>query len=318
MHLVANSLDDLMRKVLRVVVKKGERVKARKGWNKEISGVVLELKNPTARLSRTETKGTVFSCLGETLWYLAKSNKLAFIKHYISQYSKYAELDGTIHGAYGPRLFAMRNSVDQIANIRKLLTDHPTSRKAVLQLFNAEDLLKDYKDIPCTCTLQFLCRAGRLNAVGHMRSNDAFLGLPHDIFAFTFIQEILARSMRLEVGTYKHLVGSLHIYEEHEKKVANFLAEGFQSRIAMPSMPLGDPWPNVKSLLEIESRLRLGKIVDLQKYKLGEYWSDLARLLAIFAAAKRRRATGSLKSKMISKIYNPYIDKLVARKAEKS
>ena len=120
-------------------------------------------------------------------------------------YSKFAEHDGTVHGAYGPRMFAMRGKIDQISILINLLSKHSSSRKAVLQIFNAEDILKEYKDVPCTCTIQFLVRDGKLNAVGHMRSNDAFLGLPHDIFAFTFIQEIIARSLNLELGTYKHL-----------------------------------------------------------------------------------------------------------------
>jgi thymidylate synthase len=67
MHLIANTLDDLLLKVFQNILDSGERVKASKGWNTELSGIVLELSNPLARLSRTETKGTAFSCLGETL-----------------------------------------------------------------------------------------------------------------------------------------------------------------------------------------------------------------------------------------------------------
>jgi thymidylate synthase len=74
MHqLIADTLDDLLVKVFPKILQNGQRVKASKGWNRELSGVVLELRNPLARLSRSETKGTVFSCLGETLWYLAGS-----------------------------------------------------------------------------------------------------------------------------------------------------------------------------------------------------------------------------------------------------
>ena len=220
-QIVANTLDDLLHKVFAKVLKNGERVKATKGWNRELRGVVLELRNPLARLSRTETKGTVFSCLGETLWYLAGSNKLEFILYYIRIYGNFAEADETIQGAYGPRLFAMRGHINQIDNIIKLLRRKPSSRQALIQLFNAEDLLKDYKDIPCTCSMQFFVRRGALDAVVYMRSNDAFLGLPHDVFAFTFIQELIARSLGLKLGTYKHMVGSLHLYEADRKKVEN-------------------------------------------------------------------------------------------------
>jgi thymidylate synthase len=115
MHqLIADTLDDLLLKVFPKILRDGVRIKASKGWNRELSGVVLELRNPLARLSRTETKGTVFSCLGETLWYLARSNELSFIKYYISMYGKFAESDGTVHGAYGPRLFGMRAGINQV------------------------------------------------------------------------------------------------------------------------------------------------------------------------------------------------------------
>jgi thymidylate synthase len=236
-QLIADTLDDLLLTVYSKIIKNGQRVRASKGWNRELSGVVLELKNPLARLSRTETKGTLFSCLGETLWYLARSNELKFIKYYIKIYERFAETDGTIYGAYGPRLFGMRAGVNQIANIIKLLRRKSSTRQAVVQLFNAEDLLKDYNDIPCTCTMQFFVRKGSVDLVVHMRSNDAFLGLPHDVFAFTFIQELVARSLGLKLGTYKHMVGSLHIYDADREKVRKFIRFASCSSLSDTSLP---------------------------------------------------------------------------------
>ena len=90
-----------------------------------------------------------------------------------------------------------------------LLRDKSTSRRAVIQVFDAVDLTKPHKDIPCTCTLQLLLRDRRLHMLASMRSNDVFKGLPHDVFAFTMLQEIMARSLGVEIGTYKHAVGSL-------------------------------------------------------------------------------------------------------------
>jgi len=314
MHqLIANTLDDLLRKVYPKVLRNGERVKASKGWNRELSGVILELKNPLARLSRTETKGTVFSCLGETLWYLAESNELQFIKYYIRMYGKFAESDGSVHGAYGPRLFSMRAGINQIDNVIKLLRKKPTSRQAVVQLFNAEDLLKSYKDIPCTCTMQFFVRRDSLHMIVHMRSNDAFLGLPHDVFAFTFIQELVARSLGLKLGTYKHMVGSLHVYDADKEKVGKFLKEGYQSSIPMPRMPSGDPWSNLKKLIRAESQLRQGNQVQVDRYKIPGYWADLMRLLQALSLNKARKSTRSIRSAMVSPVYNSYIDKSARR-----
>jgi len=48
-----------------------------------------------------------------------------------------------------------------------------------------------------------LIRNKQLHMLTNMRSNDAFWGLPHNIFSFTMIQEILARTLSVELGTYK-------------------------------------------------------------------------------------------------------------------
>ena len=43
-----------------------------------------------------------------------------------------------------------------------------------------------------------MIRSGQMDMITYMRSNDVFLGLPHDIFAFTMIQEIMARTLSVE------------------------------------------------------------------------------------------------------------------------
>lgn len=67
----AKTVDDLLRHALEGINKYGEPIKASKGNTKEITGVVLELTNPRARLSLTESRGKLFSCIGELCWYLS-------------------------------------------------------------------------------------------------------------------------------------------------------------------------------------------------------------------------------------------------------
>lgn len=98
--ITADSLDDLLRKVYKTILKSGKVVNPTKGINKEIFGALLELKNPRARLSRTETRSIMYTCLGEFLWYMARSDSLEYIEYFIPEYKKYAEEDGTVNGAY--------------------------------------------------------------------------------------------------------------------------------------------------------------------------------------------------------------------------
>lgn len=198
MYLVDATLDDLLRRVFERLLKRKALIVNSRGSTIERTGVLLKLKNPKARLSHTEKRGVLFSALGELIWYLASSNQLKFIKYYIQQYTENSDDHRTIHGAYGPRLFNMRG-INQVQNVIDWLKDCPNSRRAVIHLFNAEDLVKRFKDIPCTCTLQFMIRRGRLDLLTSMRSNDAYIGLPHDVFAFTMLQEIIANTIGVEL-----------------------------------------------------------------------------------------------------------------------
>jgi thymidylate synthase len=274
--------------------------------------VLLRLSNTRARLSHTEKKGKVFSGLGELLWYLAGSKDLRFISYYLQQYKEDSEDGKTIYGAYGPRMFNLRGH-DQVRNIVSLLSRKPESRRAVIQLFDAEDLAAPRKEIPCTCSLQFMIRAGRLNMATVMRSNDAYLGLSHDVFAFTMIQEVLARILRVEPGAYTHFVGSLHIYTKHRSAVQKYLQEGWQPtlNIAMPEMPKGDPMASVRALLKAEAAIRRGRDATRFLNGLDPYWQDLGRLLQVYRFFQDRNAKGisQIRKKMASPVYDQYITK---------
>ena len=310
MHFSALTLDDLIHDVLTELIKRSFDVKSTRGISSEIIGALLYLENPRTRLSRTETKGKPFSALGEFLWYLSGTKSVEFISYYIGEYRKYSEDDGTIYGGYGPRLFNMRGN-DQIENVFKLLEKKSSSRRAVIQLYNAEDIADEYEDIPCTCTLQFINREKRLHMFTSMRSNDAFWGLPHDIFAFTMRQEVMARSLSIEIGTYSHAVGSLHLYENMSENAKRYLDEGYQpTNISMPEMPHGDPWPSISMMLEAESQIRSNKEISISDFKLDSYWSDLSRLIQIHSFFKHRNFEEiiSMKNEMASHVYDIYIN----------
>jgi thymidylate synthase len=308
------TLDDVMRLVIQEIMLNGIQIKPSKGSCKELTGVLLEIENPRARLSRTETKGKPFSCLGELCWYLARNNDLNFISYYIKKYEEYADGD-IIYGGYGPRLFSWKG-INQIDQVISLLREKPDSRKAVIQLFDAKDIIEPHNDVPCTCVLQFLIRNKKLNMIIYMRSNDVFLGLPHDVFCFTMIQEIIARSLSTDLGYYKHSVGSIHLYEENKFAASQFLEEGWQpTNMAMPPMPLGDPWPAIQYFLEAESSLRTGGELALDLSDLDPYWADLIRLLKVFRKSKNENMDEiiELQKEMSSNIYDSFINKKLSR-----
>lgn len=274
----------------------------------------MELRKPRARISRSESRGKVFSALGELLWYLAGSNNTDHITHYIPMYSGFDE-DGFIFGGYGPRLRGQGSS-NQLDSIIQLLRQRPASRRAVIQLFEKTDLEGEHKDIPCTCTLQFLVRQNRLDLIVYMRSNDVFMGLPHDIFCFTMIQELVARALNVELGSYIHMVGSLHLYEDKMDAARSFLNEGWFDTSEMPAMPRGDPMPELDILLSIESELRGGTDPLAIALPTNPYWADLARLLVAFELDPIDQSSelSSLRNEFNSDVFRVHIDDRIARR----
>ena len=312
-HYCGDTLDDVMKLSIADILSYDNEIHPTRGRAKELGGVLLEISNPLARISRTETRGKPFSCIGELLWYLSKTSDLAFISYYLAYYQRYQECsrEKCYFGGYGPRLFDWKG-INQFDNATDILSANKWSRRAVIQILDANDIAGSYGDVPCTCTLQFLVRGDSLNLIASMRSNDVFLGLPHDVFCFTMLQEIMARTLGYEIGIYKHFVGSLHLYERDVSRAQGFLNEGWQATKAlMPPMPRGDPWASIERLLSAESQIRCGQTFDCDRLgSLDAYWADLIRLLLVFRAFKGREKSRIvvLKKEMSSSVYDAFID----------
>lgn len=311
----ANTLDDLLREVFSRLLKCSEMTNASRGDFREILGATLVLNNPRARLSRTESKGKVFSALGELFWYLSGKNSLDFIDYYLSRYGKESDDKVTVRSGYGERLFS-HHGQNQIENVISLLKDKRTSRRAVIQLFDASDLSEEFVSIPCTCTLQFMIRSEKLSLIVTMRSNDVYIGLPHDVFAFTMLQEIVARSLNVDIGKYIHFAGSLHLYEEHSDSVRKYINEGWQLPTAMDAMPEGDPWIDIAGVKQVEAKIRAGENVDISSLGLSPYWSDICRLFLAYRhhkigkvdASKGQKGCLDVRREMSSATYNVFLD----------
>ena len=309
------------------------RVKATKGDNTEVCGALLELTNPRARLGRSRARARVFSPLGELMWYLRGSDALEPIQYYIDNYNEYSDDKATLNGAYGKRIFSAARAdgevvKDEWQRVIDTLRESSDSRNAVIQIYANTDGAKRAgtdkrsKDIPCTCTLQFVIRRGKLHLHVHMRSNDVYWGLPHDIFAFTMLQEIASRELGVSLGGYQHSVASLHLYDDREKikprtEAQNYLDEGLFDAVPMPEMPRGDPWPAIRQVLAAEAEIRGGNVDYRASEGLDPYWKDFVTLLRAYAHIKTK--DGQAIEGVLGELHHPgyrlYILDHLAKKA---
>jgi hypothetical protein len=172
-------------------------------------------------LRNTVRKASPAFMSAETLWYLSAAHEFDMLLPFAPAYPSYIGNPKTniSKGAYGPRLHS------GLKDVVHVLKDNPTTRQAVVSVFNSSDLSRaagrDTCDIPCTTSLQFLIRDNELHLVTTMRSNDVWVGFPNDVFAFTTIQGAIACELGIKPGHYIHNVGSLHLYAKDTDKARN-------------------------------------------------------------------------------------------------
>lgn len=280
------SLDELQRWAFEHLLAQGSQVSPRGLSTVELSPVELSLVNPRRRLLTSGArKWNLPLAVGEFCWHVSASNELSFIRYYSSRWSEFTDDELTIRGScYGYRLFQSQGSApSQWKVAQSLLKRDPMSRRAVLlmaQPLSMDDM--EAKDVACSSSLQFLVRNGRVDAILHMRSNDAYWGLPYDVFFFTMLQELFATELGLELGTYHHSVGSLHLYSRHVESARKVLSDTVWRDLEMPKMSSVD---ELGQFLGAERALRLGDSDALSRVStLAVYWRSLAQVLAQFAS----------------------------------
>ncbi len=226
------TFDETWHGVLNDIMECGNVVSSRNGQCREVLNYRLVLGNiDTVFLLHPVRKMSPQYAAAEVLWYLSGKDSIEQIKAYAPQYENFAE-NGVAFGAYGHRWqYTHQEFKTQlhalIANMRR----YTNSRQSVVCMWNALDLLHafrgDKSDLPCTLNWQFMNREGALHMTCTMRSQDAWLGMPYDIFTNAMILRLLATELNLKVGIYTHNVGSLHLYQRNWERAQMVIAQPY-------------------------------------------------------------------------------------------
>ena len=172
---------------------------------------ITVIKDPTRNILKSDIRKLPMRyAIGEMLWYMSGSNKLKEIQKYTSGWDRMSDDGETVNSNYG-YCIKEKYGFDQWEFVKCELDNNPNSRRAIIHIKEPSDL--ESKDVNCTVCLQFFIREGKLYLTTYMRSNDLWMGFPYDVFQFTNMQILMSMELGLELGTYTHIVGSLHLYE---------------------------------------------------------------------------------------------------------
>lgn len=221
---------------LQNLMEHGKSLPSRNGQAVEVCGREIVIEHPEERwLLLSQRNDNPIAKIAETMWVLAGRNDMNYLEHYLPRARDYSDDGMTWRAAYGPRL---RNwyryssaSVDQVAACLNLLRADPTSRRAVMTIFDPGVDYAPSKDIPCNNWIQWLIRDNKLHMYVAIRSNDVMWGFSGiNAFEWSVLQGYMASWLDVGIGEYHQFVGSLHLYEPHFKHAEKILANwnGFE------------------------------------------------------------------------------------------
>ncbi len=254
--------------------------------------------------------------MAEILWYISGNNETDWIANYSAFWRAISDDGKTANSAYGARIYKMHpyhkierpdyimdtqtiqptwapENWSQWTYVKNELTRDPDSRRAVIHVRQPQDSYMATKDVPCTLNLQFFIRDKKLHLVVQMRSNDLILGTALDVPAFTFMQEMMAMELGVELGYYYHTSNSMHVYDRHYKMCEDILSNVSGKQPVRHPMPKLAGSPPIDALMALEIKARAATTSE-QLVVIGSsartledaLWIDWAHILIAHRAKK--------------------------------
>jgi thymidylate synthase len=190
------------------------------------------------------------SVVVELLWFLRGETNVRFLhEHKVTIWDEWANAQGELGPVYGKQWRSWPTpggeSVDQIAELLRLIRQNPDSRRLIVSAWNVADL-PHMALPPCHCLFQFYVAGGKLSCQLYQRSADVFLGVPFNIASYALLTCLIAQVTGLKPGEFIHTFGDVHLYRNHVEQAQEQLRRAPRS---LPRLVLN---PSVNDLFDFK------------------------------------------------------------------
>jgi len=252
----------------------------------ELHNVLITIKNPLQRWHSLLTRGILL----ETLDYMLGNNP-GYVAKWYKIYQEYSAETGQLPYSYGQRIFGSPTEINQWEKVVELLRVHPTTRQACIVIHRPIDRVRTF--VPCTYVFHFqvtkdnFTGENKLEMTSVMRSQDAYRGLPLDLFAWTTLHEQMSLETGIPLGEYHHFVCNLHYYKKDIEDATEAISNAKVTRVSRPAelftkkikaktrklLKHNLTWLDVR-----DAKLNDGEILEFIK-GTDKYWKDYVKLL---------------------------------------
>lgn len=266
------SVNEALPTLAHLLLTEGKDVPSRVGATKELAPVHFTITDPLQREIVVQgRKANIAAQIAETMWVLSGRNDVDWLSAYLPRAADFSD-DGKVWRAgYGPRLrgwslgvedhghpdpYVERN--DQMLAVIELLKEDPTTRRAVMSIWDPASDYGDTKDVPCNNWLHFLSRDGKLDLHVAIRSNDLVWGWSGiNQFEWSTLLEVVAYYTGLQVGRIHYAVSSLHMYDRHWDKAPTWKPRTVHTQRDRRFNPGETTWDELTAYwFQLEGRIR--------------------------------------------------------------
>jgi thymidylate synthase len=321
-----HSADEAWREAAQLLLESDDAVlqSSRAGDTVELLHLALHIEDPSQRwvTSRTPAINPAFA-LVEVFWIASGRQDAALPNYWNPVLPRFCGTGEKYHGAYGYRL-RQHFGIDQLDRIYSALAASPDSRQCVLQIWDSAvdlphiDGTPASPDIPCNVLALPKIRRGKLEWMQIIRSNDLFLGMPHNIVQFSALQEMLSGWLGVSPGGYHQLSDSLHVYSKDLEAVRSSIQSVMGPRSTDSFALDRRTWDKVmpETIARLESLTR--ENLSPSEFKTVAFCRDLPvaydnSILIAAADAARRRGWHELAEDCIGRCTNPALVYLWSR-----
>ncbi len=185
------------------------------GDTKALFNVGFYMTDPKDRkIINKERKWSKEYAEAEWQWYLSgdpRVETLGDIYGKVSEiWKRMADDRGYVNSNYGWQWQRQK----QLDKVISLLKRDKYTRQAAISIYDAKEFDEYTNDTPCTYAVQFTIVDNRLHMSVVMRSNDLWYGFCNDQYCFSKLQELVAKEINMDIGSYYHFAHNLHIYND--------------------------------------------------------------------------------------------------------
>lgn len=193
----------------------------------------------------TTTKKVAWQwALRELSWMLQGRTDLEGLGPARKIWEPWADENGQLGPVYGHQF--RKWGGDQLRNIANLLNEQPDTRRAVISLWNVDEL-EDMGLPPCPMVYHFSRRDdNRLDLHVYQRSADLFLGVPFDLVSQGAFLQLMAEHVGAIPSQLTVSYGDAHIYSNHLDQVKEMVRRWEDGeaaeKVVRLELPTGGLW----------------------------------------------------------------------------